>query len=479
MSSTLAPAPPTASSNEPSSPRRRRVGAAGAAVVFAFALTGTAYLVNSRSADSAPYEEFPYSDAQAVDTPPEQATGPVGIALADSATQSTIERLDARASASASPGELALLARLLLQRAAVTGDADTYTRAIAALDRAVTLAPADIAVRAQRASARVTIHDFEGATQDAERVLAVNPDDPGALGASYDAAFETGDYALAERRLQRLVQLGPRSPQVLFREARWATLHGDTTAASNLTTRAQAAAIAAGAVGTSRATYELVAGKEALDEGRYSIAIGAYESALEAAPGWHSALAGLGRARAAAGDLFGAEAALAQAADLVPLPDTVSALGDVRTLLGDTAGAQVAYGTVDVVAQLEASHQRFNRAIVLSRADRGVDTAAAVKDARAELRTRHDVYGYDALGWALLADGRLQAAVRNADQSLALGTLDPKLLAHAGLAHAAVGDTGVARRLLTQAVDLSANVDPLLMARVNSTLAGLPVAVTS
>lgn len=479
MSSTLSPAPSTANPSEPPPPRRRRVGAAGAAIVFALALTGTAYLVNGRSAEAAPYEEFPFSDAQSVDTPPDQAAGPVGIALADSATQATIDRLDAAATTTTSPNQLALLARLLLQRAAVTGDADTYARAITALDRAVTLAPGDLGVRALRASARVTLHDFEGAAEDAERVLAVSPDDPGALGASYDAAFETGDYSLAERRLTRLVQLGPQSPQVLFRAARWASLHGDSREAASLTTRARAAAVAAGAVGTSRATYDLIAGKEALDEGRYSIAIGAYESALEAAPGWHSALAGLGRARAASGDLVGAEAALSQAADLVPLPDTVSALGDVRTLLGDTAGAQVAYGTVDVVAQLEASQQRFSRAIVLSRADRGVDTAAAVADARAELRTRHDVYGYDALAWALLADGRPRAAVRFADQSLALGTLDPKLLAHAGLAHAAVGDSSGARRLLTQAVELSANVDPLLMQRVNATLASLPTAVTS
>ncbi len=478
MSSTLSPAPPAASPSQPPPRPRRRVGAATAAVVFALALTGTAYLVNARSTDVVAYEEFPFSDAEAVSTPPEQAAGPVGIALADAATQDTIDRLES-VSATASPGQLSLLARLLLQRAAVTGDADTYARAITALDSAVAQAPGNIAARSLRAAARVTMHDFEGAEQDAERVLATDPDDSGALGASYDAAFETGDYALAERRLTRLVQLGPQSPQVLFRAARWETLHGNTTEAASLTARARAAAIEAGAVGTARATYDLLAGKEALDEGRYSIAIGAYESALEAAPGWHSALAGLGRARAAAGDLVGAEEALSQAADLVPLPDTFSALGDVRTLLGDTAGAQVAYGTVDVVAQLEASQQRFSRAIVLSRSDRGVDTAAAVADARAELRMRHDVYGYDALAWALLADGRPKAAVRFADQALALGTLDPKLFAHAGLAHAAVGDNAGARRLLTQAVGLSANVDPLLMQRVKDTLAAIPTAVTS
>ena len=82
--------------------------------------------------------------------------------------------------------------------------------------------------------------------------------------------------------------------------------------------------------------------------------------------------------------------------------------------------------------------------------------------------TRRDIYGEDALGWALLADGRASEAVRYADRSLRLGTQDPRLLAHAGLAHAAAGDTDRARDLLTAAVTLSPTVDPLLMSRVRA-----------
>jgi tetratricopeptide (TPR) repeat protein len=272
--------------------------------------------------------------------------------------------------------------------------------------------------------------------------------------------------------------LAPSAPQVLVRQARWEALHGSATAAANLAARSRVEAASSGAVGTARATYDLVAGKLALDEGRYDAALGDYESALVAAPGWHAALVGLGRARAASGDLVGAEQALAQAADLVPLPDTLSALGDVRTALGDLPGAADAYGTVDVVARLDAVQQLFNRSVVLSRADRGVDTAAAVAEARSELKVRRDVYGYDALGWALLADGQVEAAARAADRSLALGTLDPRLLAHAGLAHAGAGDPTRARQLLSQAIDLSPTGDPTLMARVRAALAQLPSGAT-
>ncbi len=421
--------------------RLRAFAPAAALVAIALAVTGMAYVVRADpTAVATPaYDEFADPDAPPVTTPPLPADGEPGIPLADGATASTIARLEAATTTTSSPSELALLARLLLQQAAVTGDAETYNRAVAALDRAVAQAPGDLAVRAQRAAARSTVHDFNGALKDAEAVLAVNADDPGALGAAYDAAFETGRYQKAEKDLTALMALRPDAPQVLIRQARWVALHGDPATAATLVGRARTAADQDGVVGTARASYELIAGKLALDEGRYDLAEAAYRNALVQAPGWHAALAGLGRTLAATGDLTGAEAALTQAGDTVPLPDTLSALGDVRTLLGDADGAAAAYGTVDVVATLESSAQLFNRAVILSRADRGVRTAAAVRDARAELTMRTDVYGYDALGWALLAHGEPKQAARAADRSLVLGTRDPRLLAHAGLAHAAAG----------------------------------------
>jgi len=478
---TLEPAPSPSPSHAQRPSWRRALAPAAAVVALALVVTGGAYAIRHDASDtaSAPYVEDAQPDAPDVLTPPLAADTAVGISLADDAAQATIDRLEAATATSASPGQLALLARLLLQRAAVTGDAETYGRAIAALDRAVKLAPADLAVRVQRASARSTVHDFVGALKDANFVLAVKPGDPGALGAAYDATFETGQYVVAKARLDSLVQLAPMAPQVLIRQARWVALNGDSAGAANLAARARTAAAAAGAVGTARASYDLVAGKLQLDEGRYDLAIGSYESALAAAPGWHAALAGLGRAKEASGDLVGAEQALSQAADLVPLPDTLSALGDVRTALGDTQGATVAYGTVDIVARLDSVKQLFNRAVVLSRADRGTDTASAVREARAEFATRRDVYGSDALAWALLADGRAAQAVPYADQSLRLGTKDPRLLAHAGLVHAAAGDADQAHQLLSQAVALSPTVDTLLMNRVRAALAALPTGATS
>jgi tetratricopeptide (TPR) repeat protein len=473
VSITLAPADPAPALVPPS--RRRRVGPASAVIAFALVVVAAAYLVRAASAqvEATAYVEFPVSDAQAVVTAPEAATGPVGIALADAAAQATLDRVAAASDLTASPGQLALQAQLLLQRAAVTGDADTYARALASLDRAVASAPGQLDLLAARASARITTHDFTGAAADAQRVLAANPDHRGGLGAAYDAAFETGQYDDAERFLAALVRLDPASPQVLFRQARWTALGGDP---------AGAATIAARAVRSRRLrhrghrTRELrPARRQARPRrGRYAIALGAYESALAAAPGWHAALAGLGRARAASGDLVGAADALAASTSVVPLPETLTALGDVRTALGDTAGAEVAYGTVDVVARLESVQQLASRAIIVSRADRGVDTSAAVRDARAELRVRQDVHGYDALAWALLADGR-RTRQQRWPTALARGTSTRDSCCTPG-SPTRRRQWRAGHRTADQGLDLSPTLDPLLTDRARTALDGLRVA---
>ena len=53
-----------------------------------------------------------------------------------------------------------------------------------------------------------------------------------------------------------------------------------------------------------------------------------------------------------------------------------------------------------------------------------LDPARALALAEAEIAVRKDVYGYDALAWALLANGRADGGRRGDDEALALGTRD-------------------------------------------------------
>ena len=58
--------------------------------------------------------------------------------------------------------------------------------------------------------------------------------------------------------------------------------------------------------------------------------------------------------------------------------------------------------------------------------------------------------------------------------ALGFGTRDAKLLYHAGMIKAALGDKGRARELLTEALKLDPSFDPLAASLARSTLADLP-----
>ena len=67
-----------------------------------------------------------------------------------------------------------------------------------------------------------------------------------------------------------------------------------------------------------------------------------------------------------------------------------------------------------------------------------------------ELRTRHDIYGYDLLAWALHAQGRDVEAKAAMARALAQGTKDAQLFHHAGVIERALGNAGAADQLFAR-----------------------------
>ena len=83
----------------------------------------------------------------------------------------------------------------------------------------------------------------------------------------------------------------------------------------------------------------------------------------------------------------------------------------------------------------------YDRTLALYLAGSGDDPSRALELAQAEISGRKDVYGYDALAWALLANHRPAEADTAMTTALAFGTHDAKLLYHAGMIAAALGDS--------------------------------------
>lgn len=385
-----------------------------------------------------------------------------------------IGRYEDRVAAHPNPDDFGFLGQLYLQRGRQTGDLQTYLQAESAVTQAVALDPTSEGNQLELGSVRYTTHDFAGAASVAGRVLGTDPSSVGGLVLSGDAHLELGDYAEAERDYDNVAARTPRAPAIEVRQARLDFVLGRTDEAVEMAKKAERDAEASALGGTDLAYYETYQGQVELDAGHYDQGLASYRKALVEAPGYYVALAGMGRALALEGRTREAIGYYEKAVAIVPQPDFLAALGDLDTLVHRTAGASREYGTISVISQLATiNRQVYNRLVVLYDADHGVRPDEALRLASAELAVRRDVYGYDADAWALYENGRYQEARDAEGQALAVGTVDPKLLYHAGMIAKALGDTVGARSDLSQALRISPRFDPLQARRARAALGQL------
>jgi tetratricopeptide (TPR) repeat protein len=305
-----------------------------------------------------------------------------------------------------------------------------------------------------------SLHDFAGARTAAERALELDPGNASALALLGDAALEAGDQPTASDVYAQLAGEGRTAP-ILSRLARHAWLTGDVDEAQALLEEGVTAAEATGFADQVAFSHfqlaELLRGRNALDRAAES-----YGAALAAQPDHVPSMGGLARVREAQGRRAEAIQLLEAATQRLPAPELVAALGDLYALDGDVAAADRSWALVERIAEIgQATGSVYDRQLVIFLADHDRDTDAALALAEAEIALRMDVYGYDALAWALYRAGRLPEADAAADQALRLGTPDGRLLYHAGLIAEALGRDGDARRLLGEAESHSAALAPL------------------
>jgi len=187
------------------------------------------------------------------------------------------------------------------------------------------------------------------------------------------------------------------------------------------------------------------------------------EAALKTYPGYHLALATLGRVRAAQGRFAEAADCYRRAIALIPLPEYAAALADIYTKMGRSHDAELQRKLVELVARLNALNSvLYNRVLVDYYADHDINHKQAVELARAEYAIRKDVYGEDALGWALFRDGQATEALPHIIAALKFRTVDARLYFHADMIYEAVGQTSRARANLREALAINTHFQPLV-----------------
>ena len=294
------------------------------------------------------------------------------------------------------------------------------------------------------------LHQFKEAEGVARELVAARglAFDHGLLG---DALMEQGQLNEAADSYQRMVDLKP-GLQAYTRIAHLRWLKGDLAGA--LEVMAMAAHAASPRDPESLAWVHVRLGGYQLQAGNQAKAERACTVALEQQPDCGAAFLLRGRLLLMEGKKAEALAPLHRAAALLRLPESQWLLADTLRLNGRDEEAHA------VEKELLAGGAREDpRSFSLYLATCGEQTGRAVRLAEVELKSRADVFTYDALAWALQADGQPNEAWRNMERALAEGTEDARLFFHASVIAAAAHRTEDAQRWIEKACPLA----PLLL----------------
>ena len=141
---------------------------------------------------------------------------------------------------------------------------------------------------------------------------------------------------------------------------------------------------------------------------------------------------------------------------ILPLPEYVIALGEVREAAGDHDRAKQSFELARAeITLFQANGVTVDLELALFEADHG-DPARALQLAQAAYAATPTVRAADAVAWALHRLDRDADAGPYTREALRLGSRDPLLRYHAGAIAAALGDSKTARRDL----ELSLSTDP-------------------
>lgn len=348
------------------------------------------------------------------------------------------------------------LAVLYIKRARDTGDFGLYSKAEAAVEKALQVDPADGPARKLQVSLFLTNHRFNEALEQSTALDREFPNDAFIKGVLTDAHMELGNYAEAVAAAQEMVDLRPNTLSY-SRVAQLRSLHGDSAGSIKMMTLAAKTADPADKTLQSWCLVQL--GDEHWKVGTYAEAEKLYDEALAINPGYFLALVSKGRLQASKGDFTAAEAYLKEAQTLIPNANATHLLADIYSLSGRSEPATAEYSKFDRM-QTELGSGADHKKLILSMANRGM-TNEALEMALGEYAAEKNIHSAELVAWTLYKAGRASEATPYIKEAMRLNTIDARLIFHAGMIARANGDRPQAKRLLGKALSQNPGFDLL------------------
>ena len=448
--------------------RVRPIGVVLAALLVVAGTYGASWLSGMRTGSSTQAGQVVHHDTFAPGAAvSDEAARPADLEAIDAQIKVWGDKSAADARDDISAGNLAVL---YLGRGRLTGDAADYGRALAAAERAVAAYPTSTGTRALKATVLQATHDFTGALALAQVILREDPKNVDAMAVAGDAHLELGRLDEAEAMYAQIAQIAP-GAALDVRMARRAWLMGDPASALALATKARDLATRDGSSDPS--FYQAQLGEFERITGRVAEARASFEAALAIRPTDQLALLGIARLDAFEGQDAAAIGRLRIAAAITPRPETLALLTDLLARSGDRKGAADSAATVRAIEQLGgAAANLFDRQILGFELDHGGATSALLDRAKAAAAIRPDAAGLDLVAWSAYRLGDQSTAIDFSKRARASGSVDARILYHAGAIAIAGGDEVDGRALVQRALDLGPALDPLDRTDAQALIAG-------
>jgi tetratricopeptide (TPR) repeat protein len=375
------------------------------------------------------------------------------------------------------------LASAYAQKARETGDISYFQLAESALDASLKLESTheDAATAfTQLATVHLAEHRFREAGEDAEKAIALLPNDLAAYPYAGDAQLELGNYEASQRFYDHIAKPedGFEHPGIEFLAASHGAgldwIKGDVAKADADLEQAIVVGQKMHLPAENLAWTEFMLGEQHFMMGDLAAAEQREAKSLDDFPRYHRALAAMGQIRAAQGRYAEAIQFYKDAIAIIPLPLYLTALGDVYAVSGDKSDAEKQYATVEFIGRLnEINQQVYNRELALFYADHDRKLPEALRLAEKEFEVRHDVYTSDALAWALLKNRQPAKAKDEMERALRMGTKDATMEYHAGMIYAALGDRTKAEAHLQRALAVNPKFHVIFAGEAEKRLAEL------
>jgi tetratricopeptide (TPR) repeat protein len=350
---------------------------------------------------------------------------------------------------------LDLLGLAYQQAARETGDPAYYTKSGQVLDTALRLAPNapdNLLALSGLGSLALSRHRFAEALVLGRRADKVSPTFVRNFGVIGDALVELGRYKAAFRAFNTMAAYQP-GVNSYARVSHARDLLGNVPGAIRIAKLALDASLG---LGEAEAWAHVQLGKLYWEIGRVADTGREDRAALRAFPDYPLALDALAHVQAAQGQWGAAIATEQEAVNRIPLPQYVSALGDMYRAVGKASLAQKQYATIAIIQRLlEANGVKTDLETAMFDADHMIRPKATLALARLAHSERPSIDGDDVLAWALERNGQCSQALVYSKQALRLGTRDALKMFHRGEIERCLGHMAAARTWFARALALN------------------------